>query len=65
MDPVESVGILAEGADGSQRRPSSGCPGSDARRRPTTTPGIGPINALTMLPEVGNPRRFQHHRQFP
>lgn len=30
----------------------------------TTIPGIGPINALTILAEAGNLRRFQHHRQF-
>ena len=29
-----------------------------------TIPGIGPINALTILAEAGNLRRFQHHRQF-
>ena len=27
-------------------------------------PGIGPINALTVLAEVGDMRRFGHHRQF-
>lgn len=27
-------------------------------------PGIGPIIALTVLAEVGNIRRFAHHRQF-
>ena len=27
-------------------------------------PGIGPINALTILAEAGDLRRFQHHRQF-
>lgn len=27
-------------------------------------PGIGPINALTILAEAGNLRRFGHHRQF-
>jgi hypothetical protein len=30
----------------------------------TTIPGIGPINALTILAEAGDLRRFQHHRQF-
>lgn len=30
----------------------------------TTIPGIGPINALTILAEAGDPRRFRHHRQF-
>jgi transposase len=30
----------------------------------TTIPGIGPINALTILAEAGNLRRFNHHRQF-
>lgn len=25
---------------------------------------IGPINALTILAEAGDLRRFQHHRQF-
>jgi transposase len=29
-----------------------------------TIPGIGPINALTILAEAGDLRRFQHHRQF-
>ena len=27
-------------------------------------PGIGPINALTILAEAGDLRRFHHHRQF-
>ena len=27
-------------------------------------PGIGPINALTILAEAGDLRRFAHHRQF-
>lgn len=27
-------------------------------------PGIGPINALTILAEAGDLRRFKHHRQF-
>ncbi len=27
-------------------------------------PGIGPINALTVLAEAGDIRRFKHHRQF-
>lgn len=27
-------------------------------------PGIGPINALTILAEAGNLRQFRHHRQF-
>ncbi|UES60171.1 IS110 family transposase (plasmid) [Roseibium aggregatum] len=30
----------------------------------TSIPGIGPINALTILAEAGDLRRFQHHRQF-
>lgn len=30
----------------------------------TSIPGIGPINALTILVEAGDLRRFQHHRQF-
>lgn len=29
-----------------------------------TMPGIGPINALTILAEAGDLRRFPHHRQF-
>jgi transposase len=29
-----------------------------------TIPGIGPINALTILAEAGDLRRFSHHRQF-
>jgi len=29
-----------------------------------TIPGIGPINALTVLAEAGDLRRFRHHRQF-
>jgi transposase len=33
-------------------------------RRLMTVPGIGPANALTILAEAGNLRRFQHHRQF-
>jgi transposase len=27
-------------------------------------PGIGPINAMTILAEAGDLRRFAHHRQF-
>lgn len=30
----------------------------------TSVPGIGPINALTVLAEAGGLRRFRHHRQF-
>ena len=30
----------------------------------TTIPGIGPINAMTVLAEAGDLRRFGHHRQF-
>lgn len=33
-------------------------------RRLMTIPGIGPINALTVLAEAGDLRRFRHHRQF-
>lgn len=29
-----------------------------------TIPGVGPINALTILAEGGDLRRFAHHRQF-
>lgn len=29
-----------------------------------TIPGIGPINALAVLAEAGDLRRFHHHRQF-
>jgi transposase len=29
-----------------------------------TIPGVGPINALTVLAEAGDLRRFRHHRQF-
>lgn len=29
-----------------------------------TIPGIGPINALTIMAEAGDLRRFRHHRQF-
>lgn len=30
----------------------------------TSIPGIGPINAFTILAEAGDLRRFRHHRQF-
>lgn len=30
----------------------------------TSIPGIGPLNALTVLAEAGDLRRFNHHRQF-
>ena len=30
----------------------------------TAVPGIGPINALTILAQAGELRRFAHHRQF-
>jgi transposase len=36
---------------------------SDSRRL-MTIPGIGPANALTILAEAGDLRRFRHHRQF-
>jgi transposase len=29
-----------------------------------TVPGIGPANALTILAEASDLRRFRHHRQF-
>ena len=29
-----------------------------------SVPGIGPINALSILAEAGDLRRFNHHRQF-
>jgi transposase len=32
-------------------------------RRLMTVPGIGPANALTILAEAGDLRRFMHHRQ--
>jgi len=33
-------------------------------RRLMTVPGIGPTNALTIVAEAGDLRRFAHHRQF-
>jgi transposase len=33
-------------------------------RRLQQVPGIGPINALAILAEAGDLRRFGHHRQF-
>jgi transposase len=30
----------------------------------TTITGLGPINAMSILAEAGNLRRFRHHRQF-
>lgn len=36
---------------------------SDSRRL-MTVPGIGPSNALTILAEAGDLRRFRHHPQF-
>ena len=33
-------------------------------QRLTSVPGNGPINALTILAEAGDLRRFGHHRQF-
>ena len=38
--------------------------GNSDSRRLMTVPGIGPSNALTILAEVGDLRRFRHHRQF-
>lgn len=29
-----------------------------------TIPGIGPVNALAVLAEAGDLRRFRHHRNF-
>jgi transposase len=38
--------------------------GDDADyRRLRTIPGVGPVNALTILAEAGDLRRFAHHRQ--
>lgn len=37
---------------------------SDDYKRLRRIPGIGPINALTILAEAGDLRRFGHHRQF-
>lgn len=37
---------------------------NDDYRLLCTIPGIGPINALTILAEAGDLRRFRHHRQF-
>jgi hypothetical protein len=31
---------------------------------PRSIPGIGPLNALAVLAEAGDLRRFRHHRQF-
>ena len=33
-------------------------------QRLRTIPGIGPINAMTIIAEAGDLRRFGHHRQF-
>ena len=33
-------------------------------RLQTTIPGVGPINAMTILAEAGDLRRFRDHRQF-
>ena len=38
--------------------------GNSDSRRLMTVPGIGPANALTILAEAGDLRRFRHHRQF-
>jgi transposase len=38
--------------------------GSSDYRLLRQIPGIGPINALTILAEAGDLRRFGHHRQF-
>ena len=37
---------------------------SEDYKRLRRIPGIGPINALTILAEAGDLRRFGHHRQF-
>lgn len=37
---------------------------SEDYKRLRKIPGIGPINALTILAEAGDLRRFSHHRQF-
>ncbi len=62
--------VLAEGRNLVRRRDEiearSGELLSDHRdyQLMTTIPGIGPINAMTILAEAGDLRRFRHHRQF-
>ena len=62
--------VLAEGRSLIRQRDSiearaEGLLGEDADyRRLKTLPGVGPINALTILAEAGDLRRFAHHRQF-
>lgn len=45
-------------------RRGSNCGWMKIRWQVTPTPGIGPVNALTIIAEAGDLRRFHHHRQF-
>jgi hypothetical protein len=46
---------------GTRRRASGRHPDYQLLR---SIPGIGPVNALAVLAEAGDLRRFRHHRQF-
>jgi len=62
--------VLAEGRslirqrDQIEIRAEAVLAGHSDYQRLKTIPGIGPINALTVLAEAGDLRRFGHHRQF-
>ena len=62
--------VLAEGCglirqrDEIERRAELMLSDNPDYQRLKTIPGIGPINALTILAEAGDLRRFPHHRQF-
>lgn len=62
--------MLAEGRslirqrDEIERRAEAMLGGERDYRLLRTIPGIGPINALTILAEAGDLRRFAHHGQF-
>ncbi len=59
----EGRGLIAKRNE-IERRAEALLEGHEDYTRLKSIPGIGPINALTILAEAGDLRRFKHHRQF-
>jgi hypothetical protein len=62
--------VIAEGRslirqrDAIEEQADTALSGNADYQRLRQVPGIGPINAMTILAEAGDLRRFRHHRQF-